>query len=1608
MNRKAALFISVILLTQVASYSFNEITPQIDWEEPLQGDSSWETSGRNSTTGCGSNYTQTSISTHTNSTTYLFGDDPELVFTIGCAIVGTNYTLSYKVWGWNTGTGASDWLGGLVNTSFVATNTNFSLYVPISNLGVDNYSVNTTLYNTTYDPSNTIGDYSGGWTWDANFSVTDCGSVATAASITALYTPSNPVDGDDIIFTLGAHCPMLNHDNTISWAGSDVAMPNSFHTWNASGNTETHDVYWNNSIAGTYTLFYELRYAHASGATILDSGNITINIGSNVTPFEVITTWSNSTAFYSNQGIDLAWNASALNSSLSYNVTVDVYGHNMTTNTTSIVYHNYSYFTGYSSKDGMFYIFPNTLQNGCYLVSFNLLDWNEVVADWDTWEFKVGNVNCSTTGNNSSGNNTGPMESLDAWTDSSNYSSSDDIDLKWNATDLVWDMSINYNVTVDVYGHDMATNTTSIVWSDSSVFSSTTEWFHDGFTINAGTLSTGCYYASFDLHDDDDGMFFDNVGFDFGVNTDCDSTGGNNTGNNTGGNNNPEISSVYSNMNNYSSSDEIDLHWIARDLDSFKGSNPGYTPLYNVTVNVRGVNPNTQGYTTSVLWENFTTFTAGSANFSSGIFYVPANHLSTDCYYASFELYEDPNASIGVDSIKWDSWKGFFFGVNAQCSEFGWGNGTGGNNTGNNTGTMEWLEAWTASEEYDSSTDVLLNWSANDLVLNESINYIVTLDVLTEAGSIVWWNDTIFSPSSDMESGFFTIPATTLADGCYYAKLELHDWDDGMYFDNDYLEFSIGVEIDNCDFTGGNNTGGNNSNDCPENFIDFDAGTSQNTYDLANYPEVELNFVVSCADSGTLYSVHYNIMEALYGTIVFDEMENWTGTGDMEYFFYNWLLASDLGVGNYYLNATLYEVDCWGCPGLDTYIAAVGELFMVIDTSDPEYVAYNADSDDCVQSGDDFEAKILVYAGPNEPHTVNWTIVDENGAPTSWHTQDMTTGNGGSANFTWFLDTTNLSDGIYSFQIESATTGLDMISFYFQVGCTGCGYDSSLTELNYQIWSDTFGTIFSSWNESENGSMTSSSSNSVNDDVPQIIAGTNIGWWGQISCLEFEQDYLFNYTVTNSANLIVMGDEEYFNSGPSTWYWFDDSNISTTLLPADEYCITVTLYVSPYGGSDVIYTFTECVEIVPIEDWDGCGSNLTYLEHMQKVRGNPFVQQEVVFLTTSWISVDSFVDCLVIGENYTMHTEVTTGGSLFGETTTNFTVSQFSDITQWGWLDINFMSGNNNYEVPVGNYCVETTIHSTDATFTQQIALVSTVTDCFAVVNATIDDWWDNQDNGTGNGSGTPNDPVLPDTDCDDLNGTLTGLNLTNSWNQSDCENGTGFWFNLTVNGTGITWYDPIYAVGYDYEVISGPKFASVVVPPGYGDDKYDLYLWDGTEYVQVGSDLDALTEYWFTDEGGISNTPGIFDGISKFSVRGLEISAKIDPEDPDAFVTGLSFVQDPNEIGEVILSMTPITVSDEDDDGIIDEEDNCVNDANADQADSDEDGVGDACEENQGTGDVDDDDSDSDSDSSMTTIFAMLAVGLVFVVIFFKGGGDDDEGPETGKKYYPFDNSNN
>jgi hypothetical protein len=252
-------------------------------------------------------------------------------------------------------------------------------------------------------------------------------------------------------------------------------------------------------------------------------------------PMEWVSAWPGSSNYSTNDIVNISWSAGDLATNITYNVTVDIYAHNVTTNTTYVIWDDFTVFnsSSFNSSSGVWSVPSATLPTGCYFVSVSVFDNNDGMhLANDGFELGIG-MDCSNTGGNGSGN--GPMESLFAWTDYSNYSSSDDIDLKWNATSL--NLSANYNVAVDVYGHDPTTNTNSIVWSDDSVFNPTThgngeDWFHDGFTITAGTLSTGCYYASFNLTDDDDGMFFANTGFEFGVNMDCSTTGGNNTGGN--------------------------------------------------------------------------------------------------------------------------------------------------------------------------------------------------------------------------------------------------------------------------------------------------------------------------------------------------------------------------------------------------------------------------------------------------------------------------------------------------------------------------------------------------------------------------------------------------------------------------------------------------------------------------------------------------------------------------------------------------------------------------------------------------------------------------------------------------------------------------------------------------------------------------------------------------------------------------------------------------------------------------------------------------------------------------------------------------------------------
>lgn len=117
------------------------------------------------------------------------------------------------------------------------------------------------------------------------------------------------------------------------------------------------------------------------------------------------------------------------------------------------------------------------------------------------------------------------------------------------------------------------------------------------------------------------------------------------------------------------------------------------------------------------------------------------------------------------------------------------------------------------------------------------------------------------------------------------------------------------------------------------------------------------------------------------------------------------------------------------------------------------------------------------------------------------------------------------------------------------------------------------------------------------------------------------------------------------------------------------------------------------------------------------------------------------------------------------------------------------------------------------------------------------------------------------------------------------------FVFDFNIQENQQIFIDPEIAIGYDYEVLSGPNIASVLLPENLGDGMYDIYLWDSLQYVFLTS-ITGGTEYSFGP-----------DGVSRFRVAGIEADAGLDPNNPNAFVTGLTFAGS----GTVNLTQTPI-----------------------------------------------------------------------------------------------------
>ncbi|MGZ5078549.1 MAG: hypothetical protein ACXWHZ_03275 [Usitatibacter sp.] len=108
---------------------------------------------------------------------------------------------------------------------------------------------------------------------------------------------------------------------------------------------------------------------------------------------------------------------------------------------------------------------------------------------------------------------------------------------------------------------------------------------------------------------------------------------------------------------------------------------------------------------------------------------------------------------------------------------------------------------------------------------------------------------------------------------------------------------------------------------------------------------------------------------------------------------------------------------------------------------------------------------------------------------------------------------------------------------------------------------------------------------------------------------------------------------------------------------------------------------------------------------------------------------------------------------------------------------------------------------------------------------------------------------------------------------------GGAYTFAVDVVANVPIFIDPPVAVGYDYAIGKGnPRIAAVRLPIGIGDSIYRLKV-DGRKFTLAGGDLFDFRAH------------GFHKGVTDFTVSCIETSAMLDPANPQAFPTELTFV---------------------------------------------------------------------------------------------------------------------
>jgi len=128
--------------------------------------------------------------------------------------------------------------------------------------------------------------------------------------------------------------------------------------------------------------------------------------------------------------------------------------------------------------------------------------------------------------------------------------------------------------------------------------------------------------------------------------------------------------------------------------------------------------------------------------------------------------------------------------------------------------------------------------------------------------------------------------------------------------------------------------------------------------------------------------------------------------------------------------------------------------------------------------------------------------------------------------------------------------------------------------------------------------------------------------------------------------------------------------------------------------------------------------------------------------------------------------------------------------------------------------------------------------------------------------------------------GTVThGFIATPAAMPTGTTSGGAYTFSVAVIPNVPIFIDPPVAVGYDYAIGKGnPKIATVRLPIGIGNNLYRVKSRGLKVTVAAGELLDFRAN-------------GFPDGVSDFTVSCIEVEAMVDPANPQAFPTELTFM---------------------------------------------------------------------------------------------------------------------